>query len=280
MRLSIGPGTRKQPRPCSRAHDAVISAPDLAGASTTTVASVSPLMIRFRRGNVPFDGSTSGASSDTTAPPAATIASARRMCADGPSVAWPPPMTATVVPPARSVASCAAPSMPKARPDTTVASAATRAVAIRPAVARPALVARRVPTTATARARDSVACGAPQVQDVRWHRDGRQPRRVRRLLDRDHAYVERAEPSARSGRHPGSRRRSHGQRPPGSAAREGRCRRVAWPSAARRHRLVRRRRGHRAPSRSSSAARRSRSARARGPTPARPTHRARARRDR
>ena len=51
------PGTRKHSRPCSSAHDAVISAPLRAGASTTTVASESPLMIRFRRGNVPFRGS-------------------------------------------------------------------------------------------------------------------------------------------------------------------------------------------------------------------------------
>ena len=64
----IGPGTRKQSRPCSSAHDAVIRAPLRAGASTTTVASASPLMIRLRRGNVPMLGSTSGASSDTTAP--------------------------------------------------------------------------------------------------------------------------------------------------------------------------------------------------------------------
>ena len=50
---SIAPGTRKQSRPCSSAQDAVISAPLRAGASTTTVASASPLMIRLRRGNVP-----------------------------------------------------------------------------------------------------------------------------------------------------------------------------------------------------------------------------------
>ena len=57
-------------------------------------------------------------------------------------------MTATVVPLARSVASWAAPSMPKASPDTTVASAAASAVAIRTAVDRPAgrwLVACRRP---------------------------------------------------------------------------------------------------------------------------------------
>ena len=68
-------------------------------------------------------------------------------------------MTATVIPPARSVASWAAPSMPKASPETTVASAAASASAIRPAVARPAAVARRVPTTAIARSRPSTACG-------------------------------------------------------------------------------------------------------------------------
>ena len=55
------PGTRKHSRPCSSAHDAVISAPLRAGASTTTVASASPLMIRLRRGNVPRLGATSGA---------------------------------------------------------------------------------------------------------------------------------------------------------------------------------------------------------------------------
>ncbi len=106
----------------------------------------------------PVDGGTSGASSDTTAPPLATIASARRACVAGPTRAWPPPMTATVVPLARSVASWAAPSIPNANPDTTVASAAASAVAIRTAVDRPAPVARRVPTTATARARDIAAC--------------------------------------------------------------------------------------------------------------------------
>ena len=46
----------KHSRPCSRAHDAVMSAPLLAGASTTTVASARPEMIRFRRGKVPFGG--------------------------------------------------------------------------------------------------------------------------------------------------------------------------------------------------------------------------------
>ena len=57
---SMGPGTRKQSRPCSSAHDAVISAPLRAGASTTTVASARPLMTRLRRGNVPRLGADVG----------------------------------------------------------------------------------------------------------------------------------------------------------------------------------------------------------------------------
>ncbi len=80
---STAPGARKHSRPCSSAHDAVISAPLRAGASITTVASASPLMIRFRRGNVPVVGARSGASSETTAPPPSTIASASRACARG-----------------------------------------------------------------------------------------------------------------------------------------------------------------------------------------------------
>ncbi len=62
-------------------------------------------------------------------------------------------MTAIVMPPAWIVAACAAPSIPVARPETTVAPAETRFVASRAAIARPAFVARRVPTTATAAAR-------------------------------------------------------------------------------------------------------------------------------
>ena len=48
-----------------------MSAPLRAGASTTTVASASPLMTRFRRGNVPSVGLTSGPAQTTTAPPPA-----------------------------------------------------------------------------------------------------------------------------------------------------------------------------------------------------------------
>ena len=109
---SIGPGTTKQSRPCSSAHEPVMSAPLLAGASTTIVASARPLMIRLRRGNVPLVGATSGASSDAIAPPPRRIAWASRSWPRGIATVWPPPITATVDPPARTVASCAAPSMP------------------------------------------------------------------------------------------------------------------------------------------------------------------------
>ncbi len=77
------PGTRNRPRPCSSAHAAVVSAPLRAPASTTTVASARPLMMRFRRGKVPRLGAVSGANSLTTAPPPATIARARPRFAAG-----------------------------------------------------------------------------------------------------------------------------------------------------------------------------------------------------
>ena len=47
---SIGPGTMKHSRPCSSAHAAVIRAPLFSAASTTIVASDSPLIRRLRRG--------------------------------------------------------------------------------------------------------------------------------------------------------------------------------------------------------------------------------------
>ncbi len=79
----MGPGTRNSRRPCSSAQAAVVNAPLRAPASTTTVESASPLMIRLRRGNVPRVGSVSGGNSLTTAPPPATIRSASPACARG-----------------------------------------------------------------------------------------------------------------------------------------------------------------------------------------------------
>ena len=71
-----------------------------------------------------------------------------------------PPMTATVGVPARTAAACAAPSIPSARPETTVAPRAATPSEMRPAVARPVSVGRRVPTIATERGRSSAA-GSP-----------------------------------------------------------------------------------------------------------------------
>ena len=139
----------------------VISAPLRAGASTTTVASASPLMIRLRRGKVPGSARCPGRARTRrrrrprrSRPPAAAWAR-------GWMSAWPEPMTATVVPRAWSAAACAAPSIPTARPDTTLAPTATRSPAIRAAMARPASVGRRVPTIATA-ALEPSAAGSPR----------------------------------------------------------------------------------------------------------------------
>ena len=80
---SNGPGTKKHSRPCSNAQPAVIRAPLRRPASTTTVASDIPLTRRLRRGKAPRVGTVSGSNSEITAPPPATMASARRSWARG-----------------------------------------------------------------------------------------------------------------------------------------------------------------------------------------------------
>ncbi len=147
---STEPGTRKHSRPCSSAHDAVIRAPLRAGASTTTVASASPLMIRFRRGNVPVVGASPAPSSETTAPPAVDDRIRQPGVRSRVEMPWPPPMTATVVPPASRVAAWAAPSIPIASPETTRRARRDEGRRDPGREARPASVARRVPTMATA----------------------------------------------------------------------------------------------------------------------------------
>ncbi len=77
------PGTRYSPLPCSSAQAAVVSAPLRAPASTTTVASASPLISRLRRGKVPRVGWVSGGNSLTTTPPVRSIARASPRCAAG-----------------------------------------------------------------------------------------------------------------------------------------------------------------------------------------------------
>ena len=160
------PGTRYRPLPCSSAHAAVVRAPLRAPASTTTVASARPLMIRLRRGNVPRVGCVSGGNSLRTAPPPAAIDRARARCAEGYRRSWPPPMTATVGAPARTAAACAAPSIPSASPDTTVApSAAT------PSAMLPGRGPSRLGRPARAHDRDR----ARPVERRRRHRAGTGP---------------------------------------------------------------------------------------------------------
>ena len=79
-----------------------------------------------------------------------------------------------------TAAACAAPSMPSARPDTIVAPSSATASAIRPAVARPTSVGRRVPTTATARVAVERRGVAAHEQDRRRQLDPPESRRVRR----------------------------------------------------------------------------------------------------
>ena len=158
-----------------------------AGASTTTVASARPLMILLRRGKVPWLGVISGASSDTAAPPPATIETASRWWARGWMSARPEPIAATVVAPACNAAACRGPVDADRRPDTTLAPVATRSPAIRAAIARP-----RIGRAARADDRDGSGEAergrvAEDVQHVRRHVDRRQSQRIRRVLDRHDA---------------------------------------------------------------------------------------------
>ncbi len=239
---SSRPGTMNRSRPCSSAQAAVVSAPLRAPASTTTVASARPLMIRFRRGNVPRDGTVSGANSLTTAPPPSTMRRARPRWAAGYSRSCPPPITATVGASAPMAAAWAAPSIPIARPETTVAPRPATASAIRAAVLRPMAVGRRVPTIATARSRSIDDADPRSVQDRRGQRHASEPRRIR-VVRQDHDARRRcAGPGPGSG--PGWRQpsRSPGRSRPGTRARR---RRPRPPPRASRRRRARTRRGAR-----------------------------------
>ena len=164
-------------------------------------------MSRLRCGNVPFEGSTIGAYSETTPPPPSTIASASRSWARGNSRPWPPPMNAMVGLRSATAAAWAAPSIPTARPETTVASARASAVPIRLAIRRPAGLGRRVPTTPTtwsfASAAERAADEQAPAARCRWRAGG--------AGTPDRPARRRGAPRARSP--PGSTsRRSAGQR--------------------------------------------------------------------
>ena len=117
---SMGPGTANTSRPWSRAAWAVISAPERTGASTTSAARLSPLMMRLRTGKCPGRGSVPGGYSDSSTPVAA-ISSYNLRFSAGYTTSTPPPRTAAVKPPACKAPRMAAPSMPLAMPDTTTA---------------------------------------------------------------------------------------------------------------------------------------------------------------
>ena len=80
--LSICPGMAKMERPWSAACPAVMSAPLLSPASTTSKPSLQPLTMRLRWGNVCTSGETVIGNSVTTAPEAA-IFSASAMFSGG-----------------------------------------------------------------------------------------------------------------------------------------------------------------------------------------------------
>ena len=77
----ISPGTAKTSRPCSPARRAVMSAPLRFDASTTTVPSVNPLMIRLRRGKFLGFGLTPIGNSEINAPDASIFSTSARFVA-------------------------------------------------------------------------------------------------------------------------------------------------------------------------------------------------------
>ena len=136
-------------------------------------------------------------------------------------------MTAIVLPPARTVAAWAAPSMPTASPDTTVAPTATRFVAMRLAMPRPASVARRVPTMATAAASVQRGGIAQHEEDEGRHLDRSQPARVGDVVDRHDLHAERSGSGRVSCPRSSSLRRSRSR--PSGPSRRGRLRRSSGP---------------------------------------------------
>ena len=174
----MAPGTMKHSRPCSSAHEAVISAPLRAGASTTTVASARPLTIRLRRGNVPLlgrdvrrelrdDGATGR--DDRGGEPAV-----RPRVQDG--VAPADDRDGRAAARARRGVGGAVDTHREPRHD---AGRRPRRGGREPRGDAPAgSVARRVPTMATAALRAHRRRVAEDVQDVGWHRDRGQPERI------------------------------------------------------------------------------------------------------
>ena len=117
--MSIGPGTAYTVRPCSVACCAVMSDPLRTGASTTINPWLHPATMRFRYGKVCLSAMRSTGYSLITAPFSA-MRSANAAFSGGYNFPMPLPITAIVRPFAASAASCAAVSIPRARPLITV----------------------------------------------------------------------------------------------------------------------------------------------------------------
>ncbi len=151
-RESTGPGTANRSTPRSPASLAVIKLPPRSRLSITTSTSTSAARMRLRSGNRNASGGVPGGHSETTAPRALTSAHSEACCL-GYGASGPLPTTANGR--ASGWASAprwAAPSMPLARPDTTVTPRADSSKPNSAAVSRPRCVALRVPTMPTRRA--------------------------------------------------------------------------------------------------------------------------------
>ena len=150
------PGTANTSRPKSLAMCAVISEPEASDASTTKVPTDSPAMMRLRFGKLPLAGAVPSANSDSNKP-CSPMRCASAWWARGYTRSKPVPTTAMVgeMPfvVTSNAPSCAAPSMPCAKPDTMHSPAWLKLCAKSCAVRTPCALALRLPTMAKA------ACG-------------------------------------------------------------------------------------------------------------------------
>ena len=173
----------RTPRAPARPHSwAVISEPLRSVASTTTVPSDKPLMMRLRAGKFSASGCVPMGYSDTTAP----LLGDSHVAGDDAHSGTPRQSHSRAPrrcdPPARSAASCAAASIPRARPLTTVMPRPARPSPITARhLTRRTRWRRASPTTATAQASRSVQL-AEHVEKQRRVVDLPQQLRVARVV--------------------------------------------------------------------------------------------------
>ena len=151
-RLRTEPGTAITSIERSIAACAVISDPPRSRLSTTTSTSLSAARMRLRNGKRKASGAVPGGHSESNTPRPQT-ASHSSACWRGYGVSGPLPTTATGRPPSTArTPRWAAPSMPFAKPDTTLTPASARPRPSIAAISRPTPVALRVPTMPARRA--------------------------------------------------------------------------------------------------------------------------------